>query len=203
MNNQIVTNSNISGDELQEISQNTREYMKTSNNQVLQMITEKVNGRQGLLGILFPSKIQKEHEKQTIEQMRSLFKGRKEMIEAVLNLQLTMAKHFTEMMIASKLQQWEGQLSLQAMQIRTDLTAFSQIKFNEMKTVFDKSRIEFGDRQAYLESECERHKNLDYLYKRYKHNLEFETDVFFDMIEELLTGFKDALKNKLSKYEIA
>jgi hypothetical protein len=201
MNNEIAIQNELSHKELQEISDNTREYLKTSNNEVLEMITEKVNARPGLMGVLFPSKIQKEHEKLTIEQMKSLFKGRQDMLGAVLNLQLTLAQKMSEMIITRKVQEWGRDLSIQQMQIITELTMFSQLKLKDMKAVFDESRITFGERMAQLDADCEKYKAIEYLYNNYKKNLIHETDIFFSLIQKLYTGFNDALENKISEYK--
>jgi len=201
MDHEIAIQSELSAEELKEISANTREYLKTSNNDVLEMITEKVNSRPGLLRTFFPSKIQKEHEKLTIEQMKTLFNGRQEMLGVVLNLQVTLAQKMSEMAINHYIQHWGSILTKQEMQIITELTVFSKIKLKEMKDAFDDSRVEFGKSLARLEADCEKYKSSENYYNRYKKNIAHEVETFFSLIEKLYTGFNDALENKISEYK--
>jgi RNA binding exosome subunit len=195
------TYNEISNTEVQEFSQDIRACLKDSSNQNLQKVTDRINERPHLFNFLFPGKIRKEGERLAVEELKNDFRRRQDMLEAVFNFQITMAKKMSEMMIASKMIAWEGKLTEQAMQCQADLTAFSQIKLNEMKDVFDESRVSFGNKLEFLDAECERHRHLEYYYKRAKRNLEYETDIFFDTIEELLSGFKNALNNKLSEYK--
>ena len=187
--------------EMQQILDFSRDCVKKPGNQAMQMLTDKYNKRPAWLQILFPGKFEKAREELTIEQMKQIFQGELDMLKAHTDLQIKMAENMSKIMIAAMVQCGEGRLAKQGMQIQADLTAFSQIKLNQMKVLFDKSRINYAESYDVLSAKCEQYRHHEKLYNRFRENLDFETDNFFGTIEELLSGFKDALKSKLGEYK--
>jgi hypothetical protein len=212
MDDSIAMNNDISSSEAKDITANIREYMRSGSNQVLTELTEKLNEKPRLRDLIFPTKFKQEYDKLKTTELQIAMKGRAEMLEAVLNLQLSMAKQMSERIITYNIHRWEEQIRIQgieiekrlailSMQTHTELTAFSQQKFMEMKNHFDESKKGFAEKQDALFSDCDKYKHIPSLHARYKQNLEYEIDVFFGMTEKLLAGFQDALEKKLSDYK--
>ena len=198
--NGLVTDNNVSHDDVKNVMTLIKEYISSGNDNALQQMTEQLNKSPGLITFLFPSQLHKEYEKLKVEDLKVLFKGRKQMLETITGFQLTAARHMSEMIINSHAISYESQLSQLAIDKRAELAQYSQKKFDEMSKVFDESRIEFGNRLEILDLECERHKGLERFHLRFKQNIDFTTDLFFDIIEDLYEGVRTDLKNKLSKY---
>jgi hypothetical protein len=114
-------------------------------------------------------------------------------------VQIERTKLEGQMLIQSKLQGYEGQLSKQAMQIRTDLTEFSQRKILEMMETFHKSTSVFAERIEKQSQDAEKYKDNSMLYSKLKQNLEREMEMFFETIDRLSSGFTEALNNKLDQ----
>lgn len=131
--------------------------------------------------------------------MKDVYQSRQDLMKAYINVQLELTKNEGQMVIKSKLQKYEGELSQQAMQIRTDLTEFSQRKIAEMMDTFDRSTSTFAERVDRQTKEAEKYKENEFLYNNLKKNLQKEQEMFFSTIEELLKGFKEALNNKLNQ----
>jgi len=162
-NNQSLSQLHgTSEEDLQVVANKMKEYVKSENEAVLEEVASKLNERPGLIGVFFPSKVQKEYDKLTIQKMKNLFNTRENMLQAYTNTQIELAKKAGDRLIASKVQQYEGQLSMQAMEIRATLTEFAQIKINDMSATFEKSRIPFGERRERQIKDAERYKDDAY-----------------------------------------
>jgi len=202
MENSLVKTTGAGGDEaksLQNVAKNLQTVIESGNNDAMQAVSFELQRRPGLFGILFPGRILKENEELTVQTMKDMYQTRQELLKAWVNVQVELTKNEGQMIIKSKLQGYEGELSQQAMQIRTDLTEFSQRKIAEMMDTFDRSTATFAERLDRQTQEAEKYKDNSFLYNRLKQNLEKEADMFFTTISELLDGFKEALKNKLNQ----
>jgi len=92
---------------------------------------------------------------------------------------MELIKNEGQMIIKSKLQKYEGELSQQAMQIRTELTEFSQKKISEMMDTFDRSTSNFAERIDRQTKEAEKYIDNEFLYNNLKQNLLKEQEMFF------------------------
>ncbi len=186
-------------EDLQMVAKNLKAMIQTGTNDAAAVVESEIRRRPGLFGLMFPGRILKENEEFTIQNMRDVFKTRQEMLKAYINVQLELTRNEGQMIIKSKLQGYEGDLSQQAMQIRTDLTEFSQRKISEMMDTFDRSTSAFAERIDRQTKDAEKYKGNEFLYNKLKQNLQKEQEMFFATISELLDGFKEALKTKLNQ----
>jgi len=184
---------------LQIVAKNLQTAIQTGTDVALQAVNFEIRRRPGLFGIMFPGKILRENEELTIQNMKDMYQIRQDLLKAWVNVQLELTKNEGQMIIKSKLQRYEGELSQQAMQIRTDLTEFSQRKISEMMDTFDRSTSTFAERIDRQTKDAEKYKDNAFLYEKLKKNLEKEAEMFFTTISELLDGFKEALNNKLNQ----
>jgi hypothetical protein len=201
-NNSLLKTNGVNNDDsksLQVVAQNLQTVIASGNNEAMQAVSYELQRRPGLFGILFPGKILKENEELTVQNMKDMYQSRKNLLDAWVNVQLELTKNEGQMIIKSKLQGYEGELSQQAMQIRTELTEFSQRKIAEMMDTFDRSTQSFAERIDRQTQDAEKYKNNSLLYTKLKQNLDKEMDMFFTTISELLDGFKEALSNKLNQ----
>jgi len=184
---------------LRAVAVNLQTAIRTGTSDALRAVSMEAGRRPGLLGIMFPGKVLKENEELAIRNMKDIYQTRHDLLRAWVNVQLELTRNEGQMMIKSKLQSYEGELSRQAMQIRTDLTEFSQLKIAEMMDTFDRSTAAFAERIDRQTREAEKYKDNLFLYAKLKQNLEKESDMFFATISGLLDGFKEALNNKLNR----
>ena len=184
---------------LQVVERNLKSFIQTGNDNALQAVTAEVRRRPGLFGLIFPGKILRENEELTIQNMKDMYKVRQDMFNSYVAVQMERIKLEGQMMIQSKLQGYEGQLSKQAMQIRTELTEFSQRKILEMGEIFHNSTAVFAERIDKQTQEAEKYKDNSLLYSKLKQNLDNEMEMFFETIDKLRSGFTEALNNKLNQ----
>ena len=195
--------ANIGGENsresLQVVEKNLKMAIQTGTDAAFQAVSFELKRRPGLIGLMFPGRVLRENEELTVQNMKDMYQTRQDLLKAWVNVQLELTRNEGQMIIKSKLQRYEGELSQQAMQIRTDLTEFSQRKIAEMMDTFDRSTATFAERIDRQTREAEKYKDNNFLYERLKQNLEKEADMFFTTISELLDGFKEALNNKLNQ----
>ncbi len=173
--------------------------MQKNANDAASAVEFEMNRRSGLFGIMFPGKFLKEHEQLAIQNMKDVFQSRQELMQVYLNVQIELTKNQGQMIIKSKLQYYEGELSQKAMQIKTDLMKFAEAKKNEISSVLERSRIDFMERMDRQDKEVEKYKHNARLYKRMKKSLNNEMEIFISTIDELLKGFKKSLDDKLNQ----
>jgi hypothetical protein len=184
---------------LQVVANNLKTMIQTSSGDAALAVESEMKRRPGLFGLMFPGRILKENEELAVQNMKNVFQNRQDLMKAYINVQLELIKNEGQMIIKSKLQKYEGELSQQAMQIRTDLTEFSQRKIAEMMNTFDRSTSAFAERIDRQTKEAEKYKENEFLYNNLRQNLQKEQEMFFSTISELLNGFKEALNNKLNQ----
>jgi hypothetical protein len=185
---------------LQVVANNLQIMMLQERNDEAKLVVEsELRRRPGLFGIMFPGRILKENEELAVQNMKDVYQSRQDMMKAYVNVRIELMKNEGQMVIKSKLQKYEGELSQQAMQIRTDLTEFSQRKIAEMMDTFDRSTSTFAERIDRQTKEAEKYRENEFLYNNLKQNLQKEQEMFFSTISELLNGFKEALNNKLNQ----
>jgi hypothetical protein len=189
--------TDINEGNLGNVSRHIQEYIETENSNVLQAIANDLKARPGLIGVLFPGKFQTTIDGLKIQQIENLFKNRQDLLAAYTNVRLESIKIQGENHIISMTQGFTKILTEQAMQIRSELTAFSQSKINEMSERFRDSRREFVQRIKEQEQEAEACKEIPYLYGEYKDSLKHEAKVFFTTIANILNGFIKDLEDKL------
>jgi len=197
-NNQSLSQlHDISGVELQSVATKMKEYVSTENEAVLSEIQDKLKQRPGLIGVLFPGKLQREYDKLSVQKMKDFYATQKLMTEAYTNTLIELAKKEGDMAIALRMEQYGNVLSAVAMENRKKLTVLAQININEMSETFERSRTPFLERIKRQFEEGEKYKTIPFLYDSHLQSLKKETEIFMATIEELLQGFKDALKKKL------
>lgn len=197
-NNQSLSQlHDISGVELQSVATKMKEYVSTENEAVLSEIQDKLKQRPGLIGVLFPGKLQREYDKMSVQKMKDFYATQKLMTEAYTNTLIELAKKEGDMAIALRMEQYGNVLSAVAMENRKKLTVLAQININEMSETFERSRTPFLERIKRQFEEGEKYKTIPFLYDSHLQSLKKETEIFMATIEELLQGFKDALKKKL------
>jgi hypothetical protein len=171
------TNDNES---LQVVANNLQTMMLQERNDEAKLAVEsELRRRPGLFGIMFPGRILKENEELAVQNMKDVYQSRQEMMKAYVNVRIEVMKNEGQMVIKSKLQKYEGELSQQAMQIRTDLTEFSQRKIAEMMDAFDRSTSAFAERIDRQTKEAEKYRENEFLYNNLKQNLQKEQEMFF------------------------
>ena len=187
----------ITKGEIQDVSLNMKNYIKTQNETHLTEIANKVNNRPGLLGVLFPTAIQKEHGKLTVQRMRELFKSQSELLNVYTNAQLELAKKQADFIIQHEVLKYKGELVHMGIKIQKELTTKASEGIDYMTTEFEKSKASEGEKLLRQYEEAKRYEHIPHLHKNVIQSLENETEVFFKAIDILLNGFIDALTTKI------
>lgn len=201
MENQVSVSKvqNVTKDEMKDVSFKMKEYIKTQNEVHLQDIANKVNDRPGLLGVLFPSAIQKEHNKLTVQRMQDLFKSQSELLKVYTNAQIELAKKQADYVIQLEVAKYGEHLTAEKLEIQKRLTARANEGIDVMTTEFENSRDSYDDKRERQMQKTLRFKDTDPEYYEMKLNsLRNEAKVFFKAIDTLLEGFIDALQQKIS-----
>ena len=199
-NDQSLVNDEGGKESLETVANSLKAMiLQKSSDDAASAVEYEMRRRSGLLGIMFPGRILKENEQLAVQNMKDVFQSRQQLMEAYINVQLELTKNQGKMIIKSKLQHYEGQLSLEAIQINANLGVFSQKKIAEMTETFARSRMDFAERLDRQHKEAEKYKGNEFLYEKLIKNLNKETEVFFTMVEELLDGFIKSLTNKLNQ----
>ena len=188
---------NVSENELQLVAPKIKEYISNQNDAVWSEIEKNLEQRPGLLGILFPGKLKSEYEKLSVQKLKDSYAVQKLMTEAYAHALIELVKKEGDMMIKQRVLQFEDILAKDAVKYRTEITAYVQTSINNMSDIFKESRTQFLARMDQQYDEGEKYKHRPHLYSAHAQSLNKETDIFMATIEELLQGFKDALKKKL------
>jgi hypothetical protein len=182
--------------DLKSVTPKMKEFIINSNEVILSEIQDKLRQRPGLVGVLFPGKLQREYDKLSVQKMKDSYAIQKLMMDAYTNSLIEQAKKESDMAIALRVEQYENVLKAVKINNRKQLTAIAQTCINEMSATFEQSRIAFGERRERQIKDVERYKKDEFYYKKLKQNLNKEAEIFLDTIGDLLQGFKDALINK-------
>ena len=201
-------------DDLQFVANKMQQYISTESEVVLDEITMKMNQRRGLIGVLFPSKIITEHDKLTIEKMRTLFKNREDMLAVYTNTQIELAKKAGEMIIASKLQDYQGELKKTHTFIQKDLVELinranrelSQStldELNKLQSSFTDAISKFVNNVENQEKVLESITNKDSsIYRATKTSIDNNVDLFYAITKQLMDDFKTGLQTKIKDLTI-
>jgi hypothetical protein len=152
---------------------------------------------------LFPTRTMREYTRQNLTDFQATAEKERELFLVYMSAQIELARRAADSLITKKVLLYEGEISQTGMQIKASLTAFSQKKLNEMYAVFEKSTDEYIQRRNRQLVLLEKSRNDAFLFKRYKENLDRETEIFFSTKEELLDGFKQAVNGKIISFQPA
>lgn len=189
--------------DIQVVANKMKEYFGNENDEALNVISQKLTIHPELIGSFCSDATKQEWENLNIQKLKKLFASDEKILEVYTNLQIELVKKAGDRLIASRLQQYEGERNAQAMQIKAALTEFAQTKINQMSETFKESKTAFGRRRAEQRSDAMQYKDTDeFYYKILMENLDKEAVFFFNTIEESLKGFIKAINEKAMKPQI-
>lgn len=132
----LSTFHNMDENDIQIIANQMKEYFGNENEELLNVIAQKLDTHPEIANSFSLHISKREWERLNVEKLKKLFASDEKLLEAYTNLQIELIKIAGDRLIASKLQQYEGERSVQAMQIKTALTEFAQMKINQMSNTF-------------------------------------------------------------------
>lgn len=182
--------------DIQIITEQMRDYFGHENDRNLKIIAEKLEIHPELAASFNSSSAQKEIEALNMQKLKSLFASDEKFVEIYTNLQIELIKKAGDRLIASRMLQYEGEQTAQAMQIKAALTKFAQMKITEMSETFQKSKQAFGKRRKEQREEAQQYKDDEYYYNILMQSLDQEAAFFFNTIEESQKGFIEAITEK-------
>jgi|GEM_PF-5101842 len=186
---------------LRSLANNIEEYISTENEVILTEITKKLDERPGLIGVLFPSKIQREHDKLTIQRMKQLFRIQEQGLDIYTNVQFALLKNAGNKLIASQTQQFDGELTEEALRIQTRLTSVINDALANMIPKIEETKKQIKESAKRQYEDLEQYKHIDFLYNEVKSNLQQETKMFLDICKKNIQNFENDLELNKSKWQ--
>ena len=181
------TQGDVTLQELNDISLMMRQSMASENQAVRQAVMERINKDPGLFGRLFPNAFEKEDRRITLERMRSTYEQEKRFLEIYTAVQLQIARKEGDALIASV-----------GMELQGKLAAFATRKIDELSETIGDSRQRFLARIKPQLEDLERYTDFPDLHDAARLSIRSEIKTYFAGIDELLGGFINALKSKVS-----
>jgi hypothetical protein len=149
-------------------------------------VVGKINQSKSLLSFFFPTALDKEKERMTLDILQKMHHSRMQLLDIYTNLKIELVKKSADTLLKAV-----------SMDMQAKLTEFANQKINAMSESIAQSKSSFMQRTAKQEMEIEQYKHSTLLYNRAKQSLEREIDVYFKSIDELLEGFLIALKKEV------
>lgn len=175
----LSTFHNMDENDIQIIANQMKEYFGNENEELLNVIAQKLDTHPEIANSFSLHISKREWERLNVEKLKKLFASDEKLLEAYTNLQIELIKIAGDRLIASKLQQYEGERSVQAMQIKTALTEFAQMKINQMSNTFQESIRKFGLRRKEQLNEAKQYEEDAFYYDMLRKNLDQEAAFFF------------------------
>lgn len=177
----------LSMNDLRTIASSMESYIETDNDETIGQVAEVIKKNSGFWSSLFPNEIEVEQNRAASERLRSLYKSKEKFFKLYTDIKLEIVRKQGDALIASV-----------GMDLKTKLAAFAAAKIDELTQTIDESRSRFMKRMRPQLEELDSYQDLAVLYQPAKESINQEIKTYFRSIDELLNGFVDALKSKVS-----
>lgn len=189
MEKMSVTPDEVTMDELQSIAGMMQRHVRNETEESYAQISMALQRRGAFFG-LFPTAIQKEHEKLTINKMKSLYNKKEAFFELYTNIQLEVARKRGDALVAAV-----------GADLRAKLAAFVKVKIHEIHGTINESRAPFlASMREQYETVAE-YQDIPDLYEPAYEAVREQTGLYFESMSKLLRGFNDAMDSKLNEYK--
>lgn len=187
MSNQLSHVPDASVDELRHISTAMKQYVETENESSMQAVVHMLKHKPGFFARLFPTAYEEELERITLDRMRTMYNAKKQFFELYTRIQLEIARKQGDALIASV-----------GIALQTKLTQFATDKIEEMSQTIGASRQRFVERITPQLQDLDKYQAIPEVYGPARQSVQNEIKTYFQGIDELLNGFIEALKSKVS-----
>ena len=187
MSNQLSHVPDASVDDLRQVSTAMKDYVETENESSMQAVVYMIKHKPGFFARLFPTAYEEELERITLDRMRTMYNAKKQFFELYTRIQLEIARKQGDALIASV-----------GMDLQGKLTQFATKKIEEMSETIGTSRQKFIERITPQLQDLDRYKAIPEVYGPARQSVQNEIKTYFQGIDELLNGFIEALKSKVS-----
>lgn len=183
--NQIATRESVSVNDLNAIAGKLQSYAGIQNDAILAEVTEALNKRPSLLARLFPSALEKERGRITVQSMRLLYENKERFFKFYCDVKLEVAKRLANALISSV-----------GMDLQTKLAKFAHDRIDELTEAIALNRKAFLERMRPQLESLDQYKNFPELFEPARSSMVKEIEIYFESISALLQGFIDNLTNK-------
>lgn len=180
-----IIKSDESLNEFSEVANAIEKYATKEDDANLEYILDRVNKNPSLLTRLFPSKIQKEYDKLSIDHMKSLFQSKSELLKVYNDIKLQIAKKQGDALIAAV-----------GMHLQDKLATIAAEKINSVQDTLEKSRERHMIRMQRQYDAVKSYTNSESK-EMFLKSLKNEEITYFKTVQEILDGFINSLKTKL------
>jgi hypothetical protein len=188
MSSQLArTPSGTSTQDLTEISRAMKDYVESENESSMRALVHMMNNKPGFFARLFPTAYEQELEEITLDRMRTMYKAKKKFFELYTEIQLEIARKEGDALIATV-----------GMDLQGKLTAFATSKIEEISQTIGESRQRFMQRMVPQLQDLDNYKAFPDLHGPAHQSVKNEIKTYFQGIDELLRGFIEALKSRVS-----
>lgn len=175
--------------ELQGLAQMIGSFVNGQNANDEDMMAEvvgKINQSKSLLSFFFPTALDKEKQRMTLEILRKMHHSRMQLLDIYVNLKIELVKKSADSLLKAV-----------SMDMQAKLTQFATQKINTISESIEQSKSGFMQRMAKQKSEIEMYKHDQDLYELADASRKREMSIYFKSIDELLEGFLIALKKEV------
>jgi hypothetical protein len=162
-------------------------YIKTEDDNVLLTVAEKIDERPGLRARFFPTELEQEERRLTVDKLRSIAASREGMYKLYTDVRLDVARRQADALVQSVGVGLQGQLA------SVVLTEMDRITL-----IIGRSRSHFMAAIAEQEDEIGKYQDRPTLHQAALKALQNQQDKYFATLEELLEGFLSMLKSRIT-----
>ncbi|MGE0083227.1 MAG: hypothetical protein AB7S75_02270 [Desulfococcaceae bacterium] len=170
------------------VAEKLEQYLGSENDRFLREITDELNKQPGLLSRIFPSAVQKEDKRLTVEKMRMIFHKRELFFEFYSNVKLEIAKRLADALVIPI-----------GMDLQTRLAGFANEKIEEISETIASGRRKFLHNMKSQFMELEEYRDIPVLYEHAHESMKTEVEIYFKTIKKILEGFIENLERKVSE----
>lgn len=175
--------------DLKTIADKLQTYIGVKDDAILKEVTDALNKQPGFLDRLFPSELDKERNRMTVESMRVLFENKMRFFKFYCDIRLEAANRLADALIKSV-----------GMDLQTKLAKFAQERIAELRHAIALNRKEFlEDIKPQLISLEQEYKDFPELYEPAHASIVKEIQTFFESVSALLEGFIENLTSRVSE----
>lgn len=174
-------------DDLAVVATQIREYLTNEDEQALGAVAQKLNEHPGIIRRFFPSLLEKEEQRLTVERLRSVAEAKAAMFDLFTEVRFEIARR-------------EGQALIQSvgMHLQGQLTAFATAEMDGMWITIGRSKARAMEEMIAQAAEIEKYRGNPLFYDDAIESLKKQKDMYFAMVEELFDGFVATLKSRIA-----
>jgi hypothetical protein len=183
------TPDTVTIEELEELAATMQRSARAGNENGMAEINMALQRKGPLFG-LFSTKIQRAHERLTIDKMQSLHDRKEHMLELYTEVQMEIAR-----------KRGEGIIAAVGLDMQNKLGHFVKVKIDEINDTVIESHMSFRKKMRMSLEDAETYRDLPTLYEASLKASEEQMTLYFETMKKLIDGFSNAMNVKVAQYK--